>query len=152
MFKWVRWSNNVKRRRGRPKGTIGKAAVLSPAQVKLVFQFARSRERHADRAELVFRSLGWAGSSRKELASLNWSDVYEHTGKVRQVLHLKAAYTKGGKMRDVSLSAPALRWLLSDYAAKHLGWLEQVPERPLPCGAPPPCAGTLIRGRHRAPG
>ena len=121
----------MKPRRGRPKGIIGKAAVLSPAQVKLVFRLARSRQRHADRAELVFALSVGLGLRAKELASLMWSDVYEPTGKVRQVLHLKAAYTKGGKIRDVSLSAPALRRLLADYAAKHPDWLEQVPERPL---------------------
>ena len=121
----------MKPRRGRPKGIIGKAAVLSPAQVKLVFRVARSRLRHADRAELVFALSVGLGLRAKELASLMRSDVYEPTGKVRQVLHLKAGYTKGGKMRDVSVSAPALRRLLADYVAKHPDWLEQVPERPL---------------------
>ena len=39
------------RRRGRPPGTSGRAAVLSAAQVRHVFRVARSRGRHAARAE-----------------------------------------------------------------------------------------------------
>jgi integrase/recombinase XerD len=121
----------MKPRRGRPKGIIGKAAVLSSTQVHHVFRCARSRQRHADRAEIAFALSVRLGLRARELASLVWSDVYESTGKVRLILRIKSAYTKGGKIRDVSLSVPALRRLLADYAAKHPGWLEQVPERPL---------------------
>jgi integrase/recombinase XerD len=71
------------------------------------------------------------GLRAKELTSLRWSDVYEPTGKVRQVLHLKAAYTKGAKTRDVFLSAPPLRRLLADYAEKHPGYPERFPDRAL---------------------
>jgi hypothetical protein len=41
------------RRRGRPPGTSGRAAVLSGSQVRHVFRTARSRGRHAARAEAV---------------------------------------------------------------------------------------------------
>jgi integrase/recombinase XerD len=121
----------MKPRRGRPKGIIGKAAVLSPAQVHRVFRCARSRLRHADRAEMAFALSVRLGLRAKELSSLMWSDVYEPSGKVRQILHVKIAYTNGGKTREVFLSAPTLRRLLADYAVKHPRWLDQVPERPL---------------------
>jgi integrase/recombinase XerD len=105
--------------------------VLTPAQVKQVFRLARSRQRHADRAEAVFAlSLG-LGLRAKELASLRWGDVYEPTGRVRPVLHLKAAYTKGAKTRDVFLSSPSLRRVLADYAERHPDWADRFPDRAL---------------------
>ena len=39
-------------------------------------------------------SLG-VGLRAKELTSLKWADVYDAEGRVRPVLHLRAAYTKG---------------------------------------------------------
>jgi integrase/recombinase XerD len=60
-------------------------------------------------------SLG-LGLRAKELTSLRWADVYDTgEGRLRPVLHLRAAYTKGGKTRDVFLSSPALRRVLSKY-------------------------------------
>jgi len=52
------------------------------------------------------------GLRAKELAGLRWVDVYDADGKVRAIVHLKAAYTKGGKTRDVFLSSPSLRRVL----------------------------------------
>jgi integrase len=84
-------------KRGRPPGTSGRAAVLTRGQIRHVFRVARARGRYADRAEAVFAlSLG-LGLRAKELAALKWTDVYEADGKVRPVIHLKAAYTKGAK-------------------------------------------------------
>jgi hypothetical protein len=55
------------RHRGRPRGTTGPAAVLSPAQVKHAFRIARARPRHAARAEAVLAmSLLWARIERIE--------------------------------------------------------------------------------------
>ena len=36
-------------------------------------------------------------------------------------MHLKAAYTKGGRTRDVFVSSPALRRVLEKYGERH--WL-----------------------------
>lgn len=121
----------MRAKRGRPKGSTGKAAVLSSAQVKQVFRIARSRGRHADRAEAVFALSFGLGLRAKELASLTWADVYEQGGRVRQVLHLKACYTKGAKTRDVFLSAPALRKVLTAYGDKHRMQSEHAPATPL---------------------
>ncbi len=107
-------------KRGRPRGTSGRAAVLTRAQVRQVFRIARARTRHADRAEVVFAlSLG-LGLRAKELASLKWGDVYEADGKVRPIVHLKAAYTQGAKTRDVFVSSPALRKVLARYGEGRL--------------------------------
>jgi integrase/recombinase XerD len=61
------------------------------------------------------------GLRAKELTSLKWSDVYDEDGHVRKIVHLKAAYTKGGKTRDVFLSSPALRRVLATYGERD--WL-----------------------------
>lgn len=115
-------------KRGRPKGSTGKAAVLASAQIKHVFRIAKSRARHADRAETIFALSIGLGLRAKELASLRWSDVYEPDGKVRQVVHLKAAYTKGAKTRDVFVSSPPLRKILANYREKRGPWSDGVPD------------------------
>jgi integrase/recombinase XerD len=103
------------RRPDRPPGTSGRAAVLSPSQVRHVFRVARSRSRHAARAEAALAMSLGLGLRAKELTSLTWEDVYDAKGHVRSVLHLRAAYTKGGKTRDVFLSSPTLRRALAKY-------------------------------------
>jgi integrase/recombinase XerD len=103
------------KRRGRPRGTSGRAAVLSPSQVRHVFRVARARPRHGPRAEAALAMSLGLGLRAKELAALKWGDVYDDAGRVRPVLHLRAAYTKGGKTRDVFASSPALRRVLEKY-------------------------------------
>jgi integrase/recombinase XerD len=103
------------KRPGRPPGTSGRAAVLSASQVRHVFRVARGRSRHAARAEAALAMSLGLGLRAKELTSLAWTDVYDSEGRVRPVLHLRAAYTKGGRTRDVFLSSPALRRVLSKY-------------------------------------
>jgi integrase/recombinase XerD len=111
----------AKRRRGRPPGTSGRAAVLTSAQLRHVFRVARARGRHAARAEVALALSIGLGLRAKELASLRWSDVYDAEGRVRPILHLRAAYTKGGKTRDVFASSPALRRALERYGERD--WL-----------------------------
>ena len=106
--------------RGRPRGTSGRAAVLTPSQIRQVFKVARSRGRHAARAEAVLAVSMGLGLRAKELAALKWSDVYNGEGNVRAVVHLKAAHTKGGRTRDVFLSSPALRGVLKRYCATRM--------------------------------
>lgn len=106
----------MKKRRGRPAGSTGRAAVLTKAQVRHVLRIAGSRSRHASRAEAALALSIGLGLRAKELAALKWSDVYEADGSVRGVLHLKAAYTKGAKTRDVFVSSPVVRRALQRYA------------------------------------
>jgi integrase/recombinase XerD len=104
-----------KAKRGRPPGTSGRAAVLTTSQVRHAMRVARSRGRHAGRAEAALAMSVGLGLRAKELAGLKWSDVYVDDGRVRAVVHLRAAYTKGGKTRDVFVSSPALRRVLAKY-------------------------------------
>ena len=89
-----------------PEGLVRPRRGPDAAQIKHVFRIARGRERHADRAESVFALSVGLGLRAKELASLKWGDVYEADGEVRPLVHLKAAYTKGAKTRDVFVSSP----------------------------------------------
>jgi integrase/recombinase XerD len=118
-------------RKGRPKGTTGRAAVLSSAQVRHVFRIAKARARLSRRAEAVFAlSLG-LGLRAKELAALKCGDVYDENGIVRSVLHLKAAYTKASRTRDVFVSSPQVRQLLATYGEEELPWRTAHPNLPL---------------------
>ncbi len=89
--------------------------MLSPTQVRQVFRVARSRPRHAARAEVALALSVGLGLRAKELASLRWGDVYDDEGRVRELVHLRAAYTKGGRTRDVYVTSPALRRVLAKY-------------------------------------
>jgi integrase/recombinase XerD len=103
------------KKRGRPPGTSGRAAVLSASQIRHVLRLARARGRHARRAEATLAMTLGLGLRAKELTNLQWADVYDGDGRVRPVLHLRAAYTKGGRTRDVFLSSPTLRRVLLKY-------------------------------------
>jgi integrase/recombinase XerD len=89
--------------------------VLSSAQVKHALRVSRARTRHGSRAEAALAVSLALGLRAKELAALKWSDVYDDKGRVRAVVHLKTAYTKGGKTRDVFVSSPTLRRVLEKY-------------------------------------
>jgi integrase/recombinase XerD len=108
--------------RGRPRGTSGKAAVLSSAQIRNVLRVARARLRFAPRSAAAFALSVGLGLRAKELASLRWSDVFEDSGAAREVLHLKATYTKGEKTRDVYVSSSQLRRILTEYHARCRPW------------------------------
>jgi hypothetical protein len=57
----------------------------------------------------------------KELASLKVGDVYLADGSVKQILHLKAGYTKRARMRDVYLSSDKVVRRLKEYGDFLLG-------------------------------
>ena len=81
-------------RPGAPPFSRGRRSGTSSASRK-------ARGRHAARAEAALALSVGLGLRAKELAGLTWADVYETDGRVRKVVHLKAAYTKGGRTRDV---------------------------------------------------
>jgi integrase/recombinase XerD len=108
-----------KTHRGRPIGISGQAPVLKPNEVGTVLRVARSRSRLPERSEVVLCISLYLGLRAKEIASLKWGDVYEDDGQPRQILRLKSAYTKGAKARDVYLTAPQLRKVLTAYGWKY---------------------------------
>jgi integrase/recombinase XerD len=109
--------------RGRPAGTSGQAPVLSSEQIKRVVRTAKGRPRLGSRAVAILSMSLALGLRAKELAALTWGDVFDDADEVRQVLHLRAAYTKGTKTRDLFLVAPKLRQVLETYRVHSLRWL-----------------------------
>lgn len=89
---------------GRGVGDTGQVAVLSSSEIRRLLKIA-STTQHSHRDVTVIMLSYWLRLRAKELASLKVSDVYDGSGKVRQVLHLKAGYTKRAKVRDVYLSS-----------------------------------------------
>ena len=98
-----------KRHRGRPQGQTGQAPILKPEEIKRLFRLAKSRPRMSMKAEIALCLSLYLGLRAKEIASLRSGDVFDENGGVRDVLHLRAAYTKGAKTRNVFLAAPKLR-------------------------------------------
>jgi integrase/recombinase XerD len=131
--------------------------VLTRTQVRHVVHVARTRSRHAARAEAVLALTIGLGLRAKELTSLKWSDVYDDQGRVRPVVHLKAAYTKGGRTRDVFVSSPALRRNLQKYGEAR--WLlsakrSQAPLFPSQKGGPmtPGSMARFLKALYREAG
>jgi integrase/recombinase XerD len=104
-----------KRHRGRPEGQTGQAPILKPEEIKRLFRMAKSRPRMSMKAEIALCMSLYLGLRAKEIAALRSGDVYDENGAVRDVLHLKSAYTKGSKTRNVFLAAPKLRQHLAEY-------------------------------------
>ena len=98
----------------RSVGDTGQAAVLDAAQIKRLLKISGTTN-HPHRDQTIITLSYWLGLRAKELAGLRISDVYADAGEVRQVLHLKSAYTKRGKVRDVYLSSDVIQRRLKEY-------------------------------------
>ncbi len=98
----------------RGKGDTGRAVVLDADQIKRLIRIAGTTM-HGERDQTVVVLSYWLGLRAKELASLKIGDVYDAEGDVRQVLHLKAGYTKRARVRDVYLSSERIRKRLKEY-------------------------------------
>ena len=112
-----------KRLRGRPKGSVGKAAILSSAQVRDVFLSASRYGKYSDRAELVLALSIQLGLRATELAALRWADIYDSDGSVRQMILVTRAYTRKDKARALLVSSPMD--LLLDIASRCC-WLSEL--------------------------
>ncbi len=121
----------TRRTRGRPTGVHGPARMLSRSELRAVLRGARSRNRHAARAEAALALSIGAGLRPSEIATIKWSDVYDENGEVRNQLQVAAAYARRPRMRTVFLSASLLRQALERYGQQF--WLLRTtrPEIPL---------------------
>ena len=122
-----------KRLQGRPKGSVGKAAILSSAQVRDVFLSARRHGKYSDRAELVLALSIQMGLRASELAALRWPDIYDSDGSVRQMILVTRAYTRNAKTHALLISSPKLRGLLADYRERQLSLRPRDEQVPLFC-------------------
>lgn len=107
------------KRRGRPAGRTGQAPVLTVDHIKRLLRMARARQRYGGRAEAALCLSLYLGLRAKEIAALQWDDVFESDGRVRDALFLKAAYTKGAKTRTSYVTSPRLRQVLKEYGREH---------------------------------
>jgi len=87
---------------------------LDAAQVKRLLKIAGTTMPFQGDMTVITLSF-WLGLRAKELASLKVGDVYGSEGGVKQVLHLKAGYTKRSRTRDVYLSSDEIRKRLKEY-------------------------------------
>ena len=76
------------------RGHIGESGGPSPVQVKTVLRLAAARPRLPDRSTVVLMMSIGLGLRAKELAALRWVDLFDTNWTLRDVLHLKAAYTR----------------------------------------------------------
>lgn len=106
-------------KRGRPAGLSGPAPILKPEEIKRITKITQVRPKFSARAEVAFYLSFYLGLRAKEIASLRWDDVFDDDCSMRDVLHLRAAYTKGSKTRDVFLSSPRLRQVLAQFAQRY---------------------------------
>ena len=118
---------------GRPKGSVGKAAILSSAKVRNVIASARRNGKYSDRAELVLALSIQLGLRATELAALRWADVYDLNGRVRQMILVTRAYTRKAKTCALLVRSPKLRGLLADYREKQLSLRTRDEQFPLFC-------------------
>jgi integrase/recombinase XerD len=103
----------TKKRAGRPAGTTGKARAITDEELMRALSQAR-QSRFAERNIAMLVLSNYLGLRAKELASLKVGDVYDGRAIVK-TLRLFAAYTKGGKHRDVSLENLKVISALEDY-------------------------------------
>jgi integrase/recombinase XerD len=111
------WNNLGDGNMARRVGDSGQAAVLDAGQIRRLLKIAQTTS-HGERDQTVITLSYWLGLRAKELASLRIGDVYTDAGEVRQILHLKAGYTKRARMRDVYLSSDKVVRRLNEYGAR----------------------------------
>ena len=106
----------TKRPRGRPKGSAGAAAVLTPDDIRQVLRAARSYGKYSERAETAFMLSIELGLTAGELVVLKAGDLMNTDGHLRRELLLNCR----GMVRHVALSSPKLRRALANFCDRHL--------------------------------
>jgi integrase/recombinase XerD len=111
--------------RGRPQGSSGPVAVLTPAQVREVQRSARNSGGHCDRAELAFILSMELGLTAGELATLKAGHLIARDGRIREELKLRLR----SKEKSVVLSSAPVRRTVANYCERHL--IASAPEAPV---------------------
>jgi integrase len=106
----------VMRRRGRPKGSTGRAAVLTPRDIRHAMETAIKRKRMSDRAELLLALSIGLGLDARELSSLTWGDVWDKRGSVRAAIRIRGGLNQAE--RHVPIGSLRLRQLLAGHAER----------------------------------
>ncbi|PSC04911.1 site-specific integrase [Alsobacter soli] len=98
----------------RQVGTTGRAAIVPRSEFERLLVAIKCRTYPARDRAIACVSF-YLGLRAKEIAALRLDDIYTRDGEVRAVLHLRPAYSKKGRMRDVYMSSEQLRSALSSY-------------------------------------
>ena len=115
-------------RRGRPKGSVGKAAILSSADIRNALFVARRLAKSSDRAELAVLMSVDLGLRATELSSINCSDVFELSGHVRTEMLVRRGVVE---IRQIPIMSERLRGLLADHWERHLSGAQCFDKIPL---------------------
>jgi len=92
----------------------GKAPYINASDLNQTMQSLSGK--HAARNEAILLFSHFLGLRAKEIASLKICDVFDsRQGSVREVIRLLAAYTKGGKYREVFLMDQETKSKISYY-------------------------------------
>ena len=103
--------------RGRPKGSVGKAAILGPADVTKILRTVRLPKKYAGRAEVAFLLSVELGLLAGELSLLRVGDLFESCGLVRVRTAIGFAH--------MSSASNTLRGALSVYWERNLAGSHQ---------------------------
>ncbi|MDH2045624.1 site-specific integrase [Acinetobacter johnsonii] len=92
----------------------GKAPFVTDDDLQLTMNLLRGKNARRNKAILLFSH--FLGLRAKEMAALKIGDVIDvRNGKAKQVIRLLAAYTKGGKYREVFLMNDEAAEIVRDY-------------------------------------
>ena len=98
--------------RGRPKGSVGRAAIFGPADLTKILRTVRMSKNYAGRAEVAFLLSVELGLLAGELSLLRVGDLYNACGLVRMQSPIGLA--------DMRSASSTLRAALSAYWERHL--------------------------------
>ena len=90
------------------------ALTLTDTQYRQVIAFCNTRK-HTQRDQTIIHVSFLAGLRAMEIAGLSISDVYDHTGAVRDQFNITGTQTKGGHTRAVYVSRKLKRVLQQFY-------------------------------------
>lgn len=92
----------------------GKAPFISHSDLQSTIEALKGKNASRNQAILLFSH--YLGLRAKEISSLKVSDVFDsRSGTLKEVIRLVAAYTKGGKYREVFLMDQATKSTIVNY-------------------------------------
>ena len=114
-------------RRGRPKGSVGKAAILSSADIRNAVSVVRRRTKNSSRDELLILMSIDLGLRATELSSVFCSDVFDSDGNVSKGMLVRRRVG----CHFVALASERLRSALADFFEGHLSACQALDQLPL---------------------
>lgn len=98
------------------RNTTGQAETLTDLKLNQLLRLVLIGN-HGERNTAILAFSHYLALRAKELASLRINDVIDEHSAIRDILRLKASYTKGNKHRNLPLINPKLRKILQEWIA-----------------------------------